>query len=47
LVFCFNRYVDLGKIFKNDPFFFIWTKSKKDNNGQNWEFLYGTKDYVG
>jgi hypothetical protein len=34
-------------MFKNEIyFFFIWTKYEKDNNGQSWVLLYGTKDDV-
>ncbi len=47
LVFCFNRYVDLGKIFKNDLFFSFGQSLKKIIMGQSWVLLYGTKDDVG
>jgi hypothetical protein len=45
--FNFYKCVDLGKIFKNESIYFIWTKYGKNNIGQSWVFLYGTKDDAG
>ncbi len=43
----FYRCVYREKFFKNEILFiFIWTKYEKDNNGQSWVFLYGTKNDV-
>ncbi len=43
----FYRCVYREKFFKNENLcIFIWTKYEKDNNGQSWVFLYGTKNDV-
>jgi len=40
----FYRYVNLGKIFKNEFIYFHFDKVGKNKNGQSWVLLFGTKD---